>query len=302
MIYISLTTVPMRLNHWESFSQNLQSLVDQKTDKEYQIILTIPETYRHDENQKYMIHEQLLEFNRNHPKLIINRETPDYGPIIKVYGALKYATDPDDIIIACDDDHYYHEEMLEYHVKKLNEHPHNAICFRGDMAVDKRIWTVNGVTKYVYRPDDILFPVNRDCFMMIPGHWHSVGYWRRFFEDDFNEELFSLADGDDPIIGYYMKLHEHVPLCVVWDKETDLRPIIDECGYKPTETFPIVRPLGYPESGGTLIRNKFKASGYAFGGNHGREEEKISKFLCDIRPEYVEKDINVFLPRINNIK
>ena len=30
-IYISLTTVPKRVAFWESFKQNLQSLVNQKT-------------------------------------------------------------------------------------------------------------------------------------------------------------------------------------------------------------------------------------------------------------------------------
>lgn len=35
MIYISLTTVPQTLIHWDLFQLNLKSLLTQKTDKEY---------------------------------------------------------------------------------------------------------------------------------------------------------------------------------------------------------------------------------------------------------------------------
>jgi hypothetical protein len=264
----------------------LISLLSQKTDKEYNVILTIPYLYAMNNNEEYKIPSELLEFAKNNPRLIINRDTPDYGPIIKIYGALKYANNLDDIIIACDDDHIYHEKMLEYHIKKLNEHKNTVICFRGDMAVDKRTWIEKGIKKFVYRPDDILFPVNRDCYLMIPGHWHSVGYWRKFFKEDFNEELFALGDGDDPLIGYYMKKRQIPILCVVWDEQTDFRPIIDVSGYLPCHHFPIIEPLGYPENaGGWLIRNKSKDSG------HGRLSLVIQTYLQNYSKIYVEEKI-----------
>ena len=284
MIYISLTTVPIRLEHWRSFRQNLHSLLNQKTDKEYYVILTIPYLYTMNNNEEYIIPNELLLLSQENPRLIINRNTIDYGPIIKIYGALEFSKNPDDIIIACDDDHIYHEEMLEFHVKKLNEHYNTAICFRGDNAVDKRNWTENGVKKFVFRPDDILFPVNRNCYLAIPGHWHSVGYWRHFFKEDFNEDLFRLGDGDDPLVGYYFKKHETLILCVIWDGDDDFRPIIDECGYKPCYHFPIVRPLNYPHSaGGDVIRARSNDSG------HGRLDKDVITFLGDVTKEYVEK-------------
>jgi len=292
MIYISITTVPLRLKCWDLIRENLNSLLNQKTDKEYYVALSVPLSYTINHNEVYVIPNELIEFAKNNPKLIINRETYDYGPIVKIIGGLRYANNPDDIIIACDDDHVYHEEMLEYYVKKLNEHPDNAICFRGDMALDKRIWTENGTKKFVFYPDDILFPVNRDCYLGIPGHWHSVGYWRRFFEEDFNEDLWKLADGDDVIMGYYLKKHKHFALCVVWDKETDFRPIANN---RPSETFPIVRNVPYTEySGGWLIRTKAQQTEQKeFVGQHGREDSKIRNFLLDYNIIYTENINNI---------
>ena len=58
-IYISLSTVPKRVGFWESFRQNLQSLVNQKTSVDYKIILNIPHKYNIT-NELYVIHDQLL--------------------------------------------------------------------------------------------------------------------------------------------------------------------------------------------------------------------------------------------------
>jgi hypothetical protein len=175
--------------------------------------------------------------------------------------------------------------MLEYHIKMLDKHPGHAICFRGDDALDKRTWIDNGVKKFVFRPTHLLFPTMRDCYLAVPGHWHSVSYRRKYFGDDFNEELFSLADGDDIIIGYYLKKHDLFALCTVWDKETDFRPIVDPAGGgTPCYTFPIIYPLGFPvEAGGYLIRKKN-------GGNHGKISPIIVNFMIDHSKTYIEKD------------
>lgn len=286
-IIISLTTVPDRLRYWSSIEENLTALLNQKTDKEYRVIFTIPHLYAMNNNEEYPFPDELKEFAKNNPRLIINRDTKDYGPITKVYGGLKYLSNPEDIIIACDDDHHYHEEMLEYHVKKLNEHPGHAICFRGDNALEKRTWIdkETGEKLYTMYSTDVLFPVTYDIYLGIPGHWHSVGYKRKFFEDDFNEELFSLADGDDPLIGYYLKKHEIFALCVVWDKETDFRPIVDPAGGGTVwYTFPIVHPLPFPvEAGGWLIRKKSQDT------NHGRTSPIIVEFISDRDKIYKEK-------------
>lgn len=283
-VIISLTTVPERLRYWPSIERNLTSLVNQKTDREYRVIFSIPYLYAMNNNEEYPIPDELIEFTKNNPKLIINRDTKDYGPIIKIYGGLNYLSNPEDVLIACDDDHIYHEDMLEYHIKKLNEYPNHAICFRGDGALEKRTWIdENGIKKFVMRPTHMYFPTMRDCYLENPGHWHSVGYRRKYFGDDFNEELFSLADGDDPLVGYYLKKHEIFVLCAKWDKMTDFRPIVDPSGPTVWYHFPIVEPLPFPiAAGGHAIRQKSNQT------NHGKMDPMISRFLVDHNKIYTE--------------
>jgi len=118
MIYISLTTVPIRINLWESFEQNLLSLLNQNTDKDYKVVLSIPYCYKNNNDEEYVINDNLKLFAQQNPKLIINRVDKDYGPIVKITGVLNVSNNPEDILIICDDDHVYHEDMLEYHLKK----------------------------------------------------------------------------------------------------------------------------------------------------------------------------------------
>jgi hypothetical protein len=241
------------------------------------------------DNETYLISDELLEYQKNNPKLIINRDTPDYGPVLKIVGGLKYATNPDDILIALDDDEIYHEEMLEYNVKKINEHPDCVICHRGDVSLDKRDFIENGLRKYKYGSGHISFPANRDNYLLMPGHSHSVCYKRNFFKEDFNEELWSQADGDDPMIGYYARIHEVPILCVKWDKETDFRIVnVDKPRYA---SFPVIGELPYNMTdGGDLIRKKFEdANGYSE--IHGRMSDEIKKILYESWNKiYIEKN------------
>jgi hypothetical protein len=276
MIYISLTTVPKRLKYWPSIYKNLKSLLYQKTEKEYYVIFNIPKLYVMGDNAEYVIPSELLEFSRNNPKLIINRETPDYGPIIKIYGALRYATNPDDIIIVCDDDNVYHEDMVEFHVKKLIEYPQYVICFASDVAVEKIYLTdiENGNNKFRMHTYRVGFPLIKDVYVKNPGHNGSVSYKRCYFKEDFNEELFTLADGDDPLMGYYLKKHQ---ICIMMVKY----------GTKYTETckaFPIVDGIEFPEySGGFLIREKNSQT------IHGRLDQKLIDLLDDNFYIYTEE-------------
>jgi len=283
-IVISLTTIPERLKCWSVLEKNLNSLLHQKTDREYRVILTIPYLYVMNDNEEYMLPNELLEFVKDNPKLIINRDTYDYGPIIKIIGALKYATDPNDVIIALDDDHIYHEDMLEYHLKKLNQYPNYAICFNGDRGADRRNWIdENGIKKYALFSVPFFLPPLCDHHLLVPGHWHSVSYRRSFFEDDFDENVWTLSDGDDLVMGYYLIKHGRIAICAAWDKETDNRPIAT---YGRVNTcFPIVTTLTYPymEMGGNLIRTKYP------GTNHGRVKQELSDFLNDLSIIYTEK-------------
>lgn len=287
MIYISLTTVPPRLRYWDVLKENLNSLLHQKTNKEYKVIFSIPHVYVMDNNMEYVVPDELYEYVKDNPKLIIERDIPDYGPIVKVIGGVKYANEPNDIIIALDDDHVYHEDMLEFHVKKLKEHPKCAICFTGDCGVDKRNWIdEDGKKRYALFGISFYIPPQTDRYLQIPGHWHSVSYWRYFFHEDFNENVWKLADGDDLIMGYYLKKHRNFAICCVRENETDFRPI---CHFgRQNIVFPIVKTLGYPceeVTAGTLIRQK-----HYMGGNHGYESKELKDFLYDTSRAYFEEE------------
>jgi hypothetical protein len=192
----------------------------------------------------------LANFIENNPKIILNRETIDYGPITKVIGALSISLDPDDTLIVCDDDHHYHEEMLDYHLKMQKKYNENAIiCFRGDIPIAKMYINDEADKKrYILRSEHTYFPVRQDFLMTIPGHWHSVSYKRKFFGEDFLDNGFlSLTDNDDFLSGYYFKKKRVPIICAHWDKETDYRPVNDDG--RPSYSFPIKHNLGYPSSG-----------------------------------------------------
>ena len=255
MIYISLTTVPLRLSLWESFSKNIESLLSQKTNREYKVCLNIPIHYKNNDNEEYILPQELLDLQSNHSKLIINRVTNDYGPVVKITGVLSVSNDPNDILIICDDDHVYHKDMLEYHLKKLNQFPKSAICFRGDVPIEKREWEEDGIKKYILHPTHLLFPVKHDLQLKIPGHWHSVGYKRSYFEEDFLlDEFLSMSNNDDILVGYYLKKKQIDIRCVVWESETDWRPV--NCHGRPANSFPIVYSLPYPSSGFNEFRKQ----------------------------------------------
>jgi len=283
MIYISLTTVPLRLKYWDLFKQCLDGLLGQKTDKDYRIVLNIPYFYAMKDNEPYIIPDELIEFAKNTPKLIINREEVDYGPILKVIGGVKIATNPDDIIIALDDDYVYHEDMLEFHVKKLSQYSRHAICFTGDNGVDVRRWTdENGVKKYAYLGNSFYIPPLCDHYLLVPGHWHSVSYRRYYFKDDWNEHVWKLSTGDDLVMGYYLKKNKLFAICTAWDKETDWRPV-NHCG-RWAISFPLVRDIFYPvteDTAGHLIRR-------TFGGNHGREDQELIDLLHEKLDFYID--------------
>jgi len=285
MIYISLTTVPRRLKYWSLVETNLISLLTQNTDKEYYVIFNIPKLYAMDDDVEYILPDELLSFAIEHPNLIINRDIYDYGPIIKIAGALRYATDPDDIIIALDDDEIYHPDMIEYSIKKLNEYPNHVICYTGDKALEKRTFIEDGVKKYSFYGTIVYFPLQEDFYVGMPGHAFSVTYKRSYFKEDFNEELWTMASGDDPLMGYYLKKHQIWPICVKWDKLTDFRPIRDECNPNPFYHFPVIKPIGFPENaGGYLIRKKYPGS------IHGYQHNDVANLICNNEFKYIEKE------------
>ena len=277
--YISLTTVPKRLKNWESFSLNLKSLINQKTNIDYKIILSIPTTHilSGEENK---INEELIEMQKNNSKLIINKINKDYGPITKIIGALPFVSNPEDVIIVCDDDQFYHEEMLEYHLKMRRKYNQKtAICFRGDSPVCKN-YVDEDRKNYNLGSFHTYFPVKEDCLLVVPGHWHSVSYSRNFFGEDFlDKDFLELSDNDDFLVGYYFKKKRIPIICALWDKETDFTPV--NSGWRPSSHFPIECQLSYELSGFNDYR--------ILSNNHtGRTKNELFNYIHDNSVVYQE--------------
>jgi hypothetical protein len=267
---------------WESAHINLTSLLNQNTDKEYKVLLNVPYHYKNNNNEEYVLSDELIKFAESNPKLIINRVEEDFGPIVKVTGILEISKDPEDIIIVCDDDQEYHPDMLEYILKKMEQYPKDALCFRGDNPIEKREWIEDGVEKYILKSTHLTFPVKVDLQLLIPGHWHSVGYKRKFFGDDFlSKEFLEYSNNDDVLVGYYLRKNQIHLKCVAWDKETDFRPV-NHHG-RPAYSFPIVQALPFPNSGFWEFRQQS-------GNGSGTTVDHVLNFLHDEHIIFIAKN------------
>ena len=254
MIYISLTTIPERMNFEESARKNLNSLINQDTDKEYKVLYNVPLFYK-EKNEECEVPQWIYDLANENPRLIINK-IDDLGPVTKVVGALEYTKNPEDILIICDDDHQYHKDMLEYHIKKRALYPRTAIAFRGDRMLEKREWLENGIKKWVFLSSSDYFPVKQDLNITIPGHWHSVSYERGMFKDDFLDRTFLQTHwADDLILAYYIAKNNFEIKCVNWDQENDFR-LVNYYG-RPCNSFPVEVTLPFEyRSGCYVFRNR----------------------------------------------
>ncbi len=281
MIYISLTTVPIRISTWDQFQQNINSLLNQKTSHNYKVVLNIPYHYKNNNDEEYIIPEELKQLASENSKLTINRVNVDFGPVVKITGVLEVSKDDNDILIVCDDDHVYHEDMIEYHLHGLEKYPNCATAFRGDLIIEKREWKENNVEKYTLNSTHVYFPVKNDSQLIIPGHWHSVGYRRNFFKEDFlSKEILLSSDNDDVIVGYYLKKNNIHIRCLAYDKETDWRPVNDNG--RNSYTFPIVESLSFPSSGFSEFRIKH-------GDHMGRTEQYVWDLIHDHSKIYINE-------------
>lgn len=262
MIYISLCAMPDRLELQQSSHQCLIALLTQNTNKPYKVILNIPLTLINYSNTT--IPQWVLELQQQYSdKLIILRDTIDYGPISNILSPIKLIDmDPEDIIIVCDDDHYYHRDMLEYHLKKLTEYPtHHAICFRGNQPIELRDWVIDNKRYGKFYPSCVLFPTKHDIYLKLPDHWHSVSYRRKFIQNDiFDPEFLNITWNNDILMGCYAWSHNFYFLCASYDQETDYRPV--NYDGRGANSFPLERMLPFNgNSGCKLWRDKNERPG-----------------------------------------
>lgn len=248
MIYVSLTSVPFRMEFQQSFEKVLHALLHQDTDQEYKVVLSIPKTYNN--FGETTIPEWIIELEKLHVnKFVILQSDVDFGPITNLLYPLKFIQmDSEDIIIICDDDHEYESNMISYHLKKLKQYPDkHAICFRGNQPLDLRTWVENGKTMAKFYGTHFYFPVKQDSYLTLPDHWHTVSYRRKFFDDDiFDPEFLGMTWNNDQLLAYYALTRGFYFLCAAYDHEIDFRPV-NELG-RGANSFPIKEMLPFPQS------------------------------------------------------
>ena len=85
MIYVTLTTLPTRLNsiYPEDIKLCIDSLLNQ-TYNDYEIHLNIPSKHKHT-GKKYDIPDWLVKKESENPKLKVFTDLEDLGPVTKVF-------------------------------------------------------------------------------------------------------------------------------------------------------------------------------------------------------------------------
>jgi hypothetical protein len=248
MIYIVLTTTPDRIDNKSTASVNLYSLLNQESVDDFRVVLSIPTKYKNYDNVH--IPEWLTDLLSTTDKLILLRDDIDHGPITNlVYPLKQLKLDPDDILIVCDDDHEYQPTMVSTHIQLLKKYPINhAICFRGNGVMELRSWEENGKRFAKFWGTHVYFPADRDVYLKLPDHWHSVSYRRRFFKDDFFDDAFlNKTWNNDHLLGWYAMKHNFYFICPYVHDNHDMRPVNDNG--RGSYSYPIKRSLSI-EAGG----------------------------------------------------
>jgi len=267
MIYITITTVPDRLNFEESITKNLHSLLNQEIDEEYKVVISVPHVYKNYES--VVIPEWFDQLLASNDKLITLRGEKDYGPVTNlVYPLQQIQMNPEDLLVVCDDDHEYESNMLVTHLKLLKKYPHNhSICFRGNWPMELRTWYEDGKKMAKFWNCHTYFPTDRDIYLQLPDHWHSVSYRRKFFKPDFlDEDFLNTTWNNDHLLGYYAWTHNFYYICPYIKEETDKRPV--NADGRGSSSYPIKNQLGFDVGGCYHYRN----SKYD---NHSIKKEKF---------------------------
>lgn len=258
MIYLSACCLPDRISNRNSFDKFLHGLINQKTNLTYKVILNIPQTFINYDN--YEIPNWLVTLANNN-NIIILRDKIDYGPISNIIHPLKHLnTNSSDVLIVCDDDHLYHEEMIDYHILKLNSYPSNhSICFRGNYPMEMRTWIESNTIFGKLYNSCVLFPTPHDLYLKFPDHWHSVSYWTKNLDLDYllNPEFLGMTWNNDLLMGYYGWDKNILYLCANYNKELDYRPV--NYDGRGSNSFPLKEMLPFESNSGcNLFRSKDK--------------------------------------------
>ena len=191
MIYLTLTTLPTRLNsiYPEDIKLCIDSLLNQ-TYSDYEIHLNIPSKHKHT-GEKYEIPDWLIEKESENPKLKVFTGLEDLGPVTKVFYTVDRVKNPDDLIIVVDDDMIYDERLIQEHINNQNKFVGAIVGYDGIDTIDHFVWDVRRHFCSGTRSHN---KVN------ILQHYKSASYKRKYFEPDFKNFIKKYLSWDDDLL------------------------------------------------------------------------------------------------------
>lgn len=238
MIYITMTTVPARTH--STLLRSLRVLNDLNYE-DYEIHLNVPEKYSQT-GEAYEIPDEIRAMK--HVRVFEGLE--DLGPKTKIIPTLNRILD-DAVIITADDDVIYSRDLIQYHLKKREQHPRSAIGFSG--TKDSRL---------------ILTP-REDTPVDILDNYKTASYEMWMFDEDFFDHYAPQCWNDDIVISAYLRDKGISKIVAAYDQETFFRPRV--------KSFPLVNLLDCPMTGCDIIR------GHPFKSNSA----ELQKMYEDIR-------------------
>ncbi len=185
MIYLSVTTIPSRINNFISFYKNIFKGVKVP---DYIILNVYPSSLR---GQKLNISQDIQELD----KVIIINHNEDHGPILKFLGVFENFINQDDIFIYCDDDIIYDKNWLKNIIQNIIIHPNKI----SGLALNSG---VNTFCRFRY--------FNFNGFNAFLRGFAGVGFYKKTIEQLNKLEIIHFLDSfekqmsDDLIISYFI--------------------------------------------------------------------------------------------------
>lgn len=234
MVTVTLTTIPSRLSSTidQGIKLCIESLINQTYD-DYEIHFNIPYINKLT-NEEYIIPEWLEQYN----KIKIFR-TDDLGPATKLIPTVERISDPEAIIIVADDDLVYDPNMVKQQVENQNKWLESITGYDGMRSRDAEgnfASTFNDTRDYYFTSQKITIRVD------ILQHYKTVGYKRRYFEEDFFDfvkEYYSWSD--DLLIAAYFSKKKRDRIVETHESIPDLPTHEDWINRGGVSTFPVLR-------------------------------------------------------------
>lgn len=195
MIYVTLTTIPSRLNSRYTYDikECLYSLLNQ-THNNYEIHLNLPSKLKHT-GEEYNIPDWLIKLEQENEKLKVFTGLEDLGPVTKLYYTVQRVTNPEDIIIVVDDDLVYDERLVTEQISNQKKFVGAVVGYDGITSVDNFQRDVR---------DYFCSGINENNKVKVLQHYKSISYKRKYFEEDFNDFIKdNLSWNDDLLISAY---------------------------------------------------------------------------------------------------